>query len=168
MSSTDQDTSWMQARIDQLTAANAELSRKVSQLRSSNGALMVDADRREQRARLIAEDCEAHGREIQYLRHCASWYWQSMNDSDEARQAVVTANMLTARNLREHGADATVKAADVAGWLDKNTGKQDKALRRHGYPTLADCLRSTAGKCEHDGLSSQVKADIVKELGLTS
>jgi hypothetical protein len=156
----------LQARIDQLTKTNEELESKLSQARSSNGHLMVDADRREQRARLIAQSCAEHGKEIVYLRHMTSWYWDSMNNSDEARGAVVTGLSLTARDLRARGADAMVKAAGVADWLDKAIKRQDRPLRRQGYPTLADCLRSAAGDCAHESLSDEVKADIAKELGL--
>jgi hypothetical protein len=165
--STDQDTRALQARVDQLTAQVAELQAKVRQYQQSNGALIVDADRREQRAALAAEDCGEHGKQLQYLRHVASWYWAAMVQQESARWAVVTANMNTAKRLREElAARPTVDAAQVAGWLDKNADAQSKVLRRpSGYPTLADCVRG--GGCDHDGLSDGVKAEVAEALGLT-
>jgi uncharacterized protein (DUF3084 family) len=150
-------------RIEQLTAQVAELQAKVHQYQRSNGALMVDADRREQRAAQRAEDCGEHGREIQYLRHLTSWYWASMVQQESARQAIVMMNLNTAKRMRDLSADATVKAADVADWLGKNVDAQRKVLRRPaGYPTLADCAR--AGGCEHDGLSDGVQAEVAAAL----
>jgi hypothetical protein len=152
-----------QERIDQLTAQVAELRAKVRQYQSSNGALMVDADRREQRAALHAEDCAEHGRGLRYLRHLTGWYWAAMVQQESARQAVVMMNLNTAKRMRELGADATVKAADVAGWLEKNVDAQQRVLRRpSGFPTLADCAR--AGGCEHDGLSDDVKTEVAEAL----
>lgn len=157
----------LMAQVEQLTAEKAELQAKVYEEKSHNGALMVDADRREQRALALLPDCDAHKRELQYLRHCASWYWHCMNDSDEARAAVVTALMLTAMNAREAGPDATVKAADIAEWLEKAVKKQNEPLRRTSYPTLADCLRSAHGDCEHDSVCGDVIAEVAEALGLT-
>lgn len=169
MESTEQEEMrHLREQVAQLKAANTELSRKVSQLRSSNGALMVDADRRERRALDLSADCTAHGDEIQYLRHCASWYWNSMNDSEEARHAIVGALGKTVLNLRRTPGtftSGTVKASDLVAWLEGAIDKQNKPLKRHGYPTLADCLR--AGGCDHDGLSDPVKAEIAEALGLT-
>jgi hypothetical protein len=152
-------------RIRQLEARNAELERKVNDLCSSNGALMVDADRRERRAAQNALSCTEHGKEIQYLRHVASWYWQCMNDSDEARHAIVGALGKTVLDLSVNP-DYTVTAAELSGKLQKAIDKQNKPLRRHGYPTLADCLRSAAGGCEHEGISDAVKKEIAEALGL--
>jgi outer membrane murein-binding lipoprotein Lpp len=164
--SADQDTRALRSRIGQLTAQVAELERKVNQYRSSNGALMVDADRREQRAALAAEDCAEHGKGLRYLRHLTGWYWAAMVQQEDARQAVVMMNLNTAKRMREQGADATVKAADVAAWLEKNVSAQRKVLRRPaGYPTLADCAR--AGGCDHDGLADGVKAEVAEALGIT-
>jgi hypothetical protein len=155
----------LQARVEQLTAQNEELQDKVRQYQTSNGALMVDADRREQRASERALSCTEHGKELQYLRHLASWYWASMVQQESARQAIVMMNLNTAKGMRELGADATVEAARVAGWLTKNVDAQNKVLRRPaGYPTLADCLR--AGGCDHDGLGDGVKAEIAEALHL--
>jgi len=152
-------------RIAQLEARNAELERKVNQLRGSNAALMVDGDRREQRALALLPDCEAHRTELQYLRHCVSWYWHCMNDSEEARWAIVTSLLLTVRGL--DNTDGTVNVADVAAWMTRAVKAQEKPLKRHGYPTLADCLRSAAGACEHDSISDAVKNEIAQALGLT-
>ena len=149
--------------IARLRKQVADLQDKVSQLRSSNGALIADGDRREQRALALLPDCEAHRRELQYLRHCVSWYWHSMNDSDEARRAIVGQLGNVVLGIRRGGAE-TLKAADVADWLDKAIDKQKRPLNRHDYPTLADCLR--AGGCSHDGLCDDVVADIAEALGL--
>lgn len=150
--------------IERLRGQVAELEGKVSQLRSGNGALMVDADRRERRAAEAALSCTEHGRELQYLRHCVSWYWDSMNVSDQARMAIVSANLLTAKGLREGHWGEQVDAAEVAEWLEKNADAQKRPLKGRAYPTLADCIR--AGGCDHDGLSDDVKRDIAEALGL--
>jgi hypothetical protein len=147
--------------IARLQARVTELEGKVSQLRSSNGALMVDGDRRERRAAEAALDCAEHGRELQYLRHCASWYWSQMNDAEDARQAIVGSLQMNAQRLRP---EVTFTGAELAGMLLKAVDKQKGPLNRKGYPTLADCLR--AGGCDHDGLSDAVKADIAAVLGL--
>jgi hypothetical protein len=156
----------LRAQVERLTAEKAELAEKLSHEKDRATALYVDGDRREQRALALLPDCEAHRRELQYLRHCVSEYWHAMNDSDQARRAIVSANQLTARNLSGGGPDATVKAADVATWLMRNVDKQDKALKRHVFPTQADCLRSAAGGCEHESICDDVKADIAEVLGL--
>lgn len=155
----------LQARVDLLTAQNAELQAKVRRYQGGNGALMVDADRRERRAAENALSCTEHGKELQYLRHTVSWYWAAMVQQESARQGVVMANQNTAGRMRGHGPDAMVRASDVADWLEKNVDAQNKVLRRPaGYPTLADCLR--AGGCEHDGLADGVKAEIAAALQL--
>jgi hypothetical protein len=147
--------------IERLRARVTELEGKVSQLRSSNGALMVDADRRERRAAEAALDCTGHGRELQYLRHCTSWYWSKMNDAEDARQAIVGGLLVTAQRLRP---DVTFTGAELAVMLQKAVDRQKGPLKRKGYPALADCSR--AGGCDHDGLSDAVKADIARALGL--
>jgi hypothetical protein len=127
------------------------------------GHLMADADRREQRARAIAESCPEHGKEIQYLRHLASWCWAAMNQQESARRAIAAAagNVLLA--LRDHG--TAVPADTLAAWLTRVITAQGKVLRRPaGYPTLAGCLRG--GGCDHDGLSAQLAAEIAAALGL--
>lgn len=155
----------LQARVVQLTTQNAELQGKVRRYQESNGALMVDADRRERRASENALSCDEHGKELQYLRHLTSWYWAAMVQQESARQGIVMMNLNTAKRMREQGADATVEAARVAEWLEKNVEAQKKVLRRPtGYPSLADCLR--AGGCEHDGLGDGVKAEIAAALHL--
>jgi hypothetical protein len=165
---TDQaeDIRALRAQVDQLTAANAELRAKVSLYSSNHAAAMVDADRREQRALSLLPDCDAHRRELQYLRHCVSWYWESMNVSDQARMAIVGQLGNLVLSIRKGSMPGTVKAADLVTWLEKAIDAQKRPLRRQGYPTLADCIR--AGGCEHDGLSDAVKADIAEALGLDS
>jgi hypothetical protein len=153
-------------RIAQLEVRNAELARKVNQLRDSNAALMVDGDRREQRALALLPDCDAHRSELQYLRHMVSWYWDRMNSAEEARQAIVGALGKTVLDLSVNP-DYTVSAGELSSWLEKAIDKQKKPLARHGYPTLADCLRSAAGTCEHDGISDAVKNEIAGALDLT-
>jgi hypothetical protein len=162
----EQAASPLQAEVERLTAEKADLAEKLSREKDRATALYVDGDRREQRALALLPDCQAHRRELQYLRHQVGEYWHAMNDSDEARTAIVSANQLTARNLSGGGPDAMVKAADVAAWLMRNVDKQDKALRRHVFPTQADCLRSAAGECEHAGICDDAKADIAEVLGL--
>ena len=139
----------------------AALEDKVSQLRSSNAALMVDGDRREQRALALLPDCDAHRRELQYLRHCVSWYWSEMTSAEEARQAIVGGLLVTAQRLRP---DVTFTGTELAGMLQAAVDKQKGPLKRKGYPTLADCIRG--GGCDHDGLSDAVLADIAEALGL--
>lgn len=161
------DARELQARIERLEAEKSELAAKLYQEKRRCAALMVDADRRELRALNRLPDCAAHRSELQYLRHCVSWYWHNMNDSDEARQAVVTALMLTAQRARGTGPDGTVKAADIAEWLEKAVDQQNKPLRRTSFPTLADCLRSAHGDCDHAGVCGDVIADVAEALGLT-
>jgi hypothetical protein len=156
----------LRAQVERLTAQRDELQRKVFEEKRHNGALIVDADRREQRALALLPDCEAHRRELLYLRHAVSEYWHAMNDSEEARQAVVMANLLTARRCGEMPPGATVAPADLAAWLTANTGKQDKALRRHSFPTQADCIR--AGGCDHAHACEHVRRDLAEALGLTA
>lgn len=154
----------LRGQIERLAARNTELEGKLRQEERRCAALMVDADRRERRALDLLPDCEAHRSELQYLRHMTSWYWDQAQKEDEARHAIVGALQVTALRLRDAGPDASVNAADVAGWLDKAVDRQKRPLNRKGYPTLADCLRG--GGCDHDGLSDQVKADIARVLGL--
>lgn len=156
----------LRAQVERLTAERGALQRKVYDEKRRNAALMVDGDRREQRALALLPDCAAHRTELQYLRHCVSWYWHNMTDSDQARQEVVTALMLTAQRLGGAGQDATVKAADVASWLRKAVDAQNKPLRRTSFPTLADCLRSAHGDCDHDGACGDVVAEVVAAFGL--
>jgi hypothetical protein len=157
----------LMAQVEHLTAERDALQRKVYEEKRRNGALRVDGDRREQRALALLPDCEAHRRELQYLRHCVSWYWHCMNDSDEARGAMALSLTMNAQRAREAGPDATLKAADVAEWLEKAATRQDKPLSRHLYPALADCLRSAHGDCDHDGVCGDVVAEVVAALGLT-
>jgi hypothetical protein len=158
----------LMAQVERLTAQRDELQAKVYAEKRHNGALMVDADQRERRAAENALSCTEHGKEIQYLRHMVSWEWNSMNDSEDARMAIVSAlgNTVLAIKRGAAGPDGTLKADDVAKWLEEAIAKQDKPLRRHGYPTLADCLRSAAGTCEHEGVSEDVKKEIAEALGL--
>jgi hypothetical protein len=155
----------LQAQVERLTAERDELQRKVYAEKRHNGALMVDADRREQRALALLPDCDAHRRELQYLRHMVSWYWNIMNDSEDARHAIVGALGKTVLDLSVNPG-YTVSAAELSGKLQKAIAAQDKPLKRHGYPTLADCLRSAAGTCEHEGISDDVKKEIAEALGL--
>jgi hypothetical protein len=130
--------------------------------RDRSAALLVDADRREQRALDLLPDCGAHKREIQYLRHMASWCWESAQRAEEARQAVVSELELAADRVSERA--EPVPAHVVAEALRRAAGRQEKALARHGHPTFADCQRR--GGCDHDGLSDEVKAGIAEALGL--
>jgi len=155
----------LQERVHQLTAENAGLAEKLRQEKNRSAALLVDGDRREQRALALLPDCDAHRRELQYLRHCAGEYWHAMNDSDQARRAIVGALGKTVLSL-EASPGYTVKAAELAAWLQAAIDKQDKPLKRHVFPNQADCLRSAAGECRHEGICDDVKADIAEALGL--
>jgi hypothetical protein len=157
----------LMAQVERLTAQNAEMQAKIYAEEQHNGALMVDADRREQRALALLPDCEAHKREIHYLRHMASWNWHTMNDAEEARQAIVGALGNTVLAIKR-GAGPTVSTAELLTWLEAAIAKQKKPLGRKSYPTLADCLRSDNHGCEHKGLSASLVADIAKALGLTA
>ena len=156
----------LQAQVERLTAEKAELQAKVYAEKRHNGALIADADRREQRALALLPDCEAHRRELHYLRHLASWNWHIMNDAEEARQAIVGALGNTVLAIERGAFGPTVNTADLLTWLEKAIAKQDRPLGRKSYPTLADCLRSPAGTCEHEGLSADLVFDIAKALGL--
>lgn len=149
---------------ERLTVENARLHDRVRTLEARCGALMVDADRREEKARQRAEDCGEHGQEIQHLRHVASWYWAAMGQQEAARRAIVGALGNTVLGLRHH--TEPIDPAELAAWLDKAIAAQSKVTRRPAaYPTLADCLR--AGGCDHDGLCDGLKAEIAGALGLT-
>lgn len=159
----------LQERIERLQAERDELQRKLNQERGRSAALLVDGDRRERRALDKLPDCEAHRSELQYLRHCVSWYWHAMNDTEEARHAIVGALGKTVLDLRRTPGtftSATVKASDLVKWLEKAIDAQNRPLKRHGFPTLADCLRSAAGGCEHDGIAPEAKREIAEALGL--
>lgn len=52
------------AYIKQLEERQEEAQRRITLLQSRCGALMVDADQREQRAMRRADDCAEHGRDI--------------------------------------------------------------------------------------------------------
>jgi hypothetical protein len=156
----------LRAQVERLTAERDELQRKVFEEKRHNAALLVDGDRKEQRALDLLPDCEAHKRELHYLRHMVSWNWHTMNDEQEARGAIVGALLLWARHLEERDEDATVAASTIAQAIRRAVDKQDKALRRKSYPSLADCLRSEARGCAHDGLSADLVADIAKGVGL--
>ena len=155
----------LKAQVERLSAENAELQRKVYAEKRHNGALMVDADRRERRALALLPDCEAHRQELQYLRHCVSWYWHNMNDTEEARHGIVGMLGNTVLSLKDRP-DYTVTAAELCGWLEKAIAAQNKPLRRTSYPTLADCLRSAHGDCDHDSACGDVIAEVVEALGL--
>lgn len=159
----------LQARIERLEAEKSELAAKLYQEKRHVAALMVDADRREQRALDRLPDCEAHRSELQYLRHCVSWYWHNMNDSDEARHGIVAALgnvVLDLRSTPGTFTSGTVKASDLVAWLEKAIDAQNKPLRRTSFPTLADCLRSAHGDCDHAGVCGDVIADVAEALGL--
>lgn len=147
--------------IARLRRQVADLEDTVSRSRSNEAAVRVDADRREQRALALLPDCEAHRRELQYLRHCASWYWDNAQVSEQARQAIVSALLVTALRLRP---EVTFTGAELSAMLEAAVDKQKRPLKGRQYPTLADCIR--AGGCDHDGLSDAVKADIAEALGL--
>ena len=147
-------------RIAQLEAEVARLRDRVTTLSSSCGHLMVDADRREERARKEAHDCAAHGREIHYLRHMASWQWAAHEESESAYRGLVSALILVSQRLTGE----PVPAGVLAGWLGKAIDAGNKHLGRRKFPSLADCLR--AGGCDHDGLSDGLKADIAEALGI--
>ena len=154
----------MADEIQRLQAENEKLRDRVSLLERRCGHLMVDADRREERATKIAEDCAEHGKEIQYLRHMANWQWAAANQQQSARWAIVTALGNTEMGLAHRSEPVPVDV--LATWLRKAIDAQSKVLRRaDGYPTLADCLRG--GGCEHEGLSDGLKAEIAGALGLT-
>jgi hypothetical protein len=157
----------LMAQVKRLTAENAELQAKVYAEKRHNGALMVDGDRRERRALDLLPDCEAHKRELHYLRHMASWNWHCMNDAEEARHAIVGALGNTVLSLKDRP-DYTVSAGELCTWLEKAIAKQDKPLGRKSYPTLADCLRSDSHGCEHEGLSAELVTDIARSLGLAA
>jgi hypothetical protein len=160
----DSEIQSLREQAERLAARNTELERELHQEQRRYAALSVDADRREQRALRLLPDFQAHRGEIQYLRHMTSWYWNQAQSADEARHAITGPLQATAIRLCA-GTDATVKATDVAGWLDRAIDQEKKPLSRKGYRALADCLRE--GGCDHDGLSEQVKADIILVLGLT-
>lgn len=155
----------LRAQVAQLTAGKAELERKLYQEERRSAALMVDSDRKEQRALARLPDCDAHRSELQYLRHMTSWYWHGMNDSEEARHAIVGALGKTVLDLSVNDG-YTVSAAELSGWLQKAVDRQKRPLARHDYPTLADCLRSAHGDCEHAGVCEHVKSEVAEALGL--
>lgn len=160
----------LMAQVERLTAEKADLAEKLSREKDRATALYVDGDRREQRALALLPDCDAHKRELQYLRHCVSWYWHSMNDSEEARMRIVGALGKTVLDLRHAPGTfttGTVKASDLLAWLEKAIDAQDKPLRRISFPTLADCLRSAHGGCDHDAICGDVIAEVAGALGLT-
>jgi hypothetical protein len=160
------DVRRLQAQAERLATEKAALAADLARERSRSAALLADGDRREQRALALLPDCSAHRRELQYLRHCVSWYWHSTNDSEEARRAIVGALGNTVLRLRDASADFTVKADDLVKWLEEAIDKQNKPLRRTSFPTLADCLRSAVGDCEHDGICEHVKREICEALKL--
>jgi hypothetical protein len=144
-------------RAAQLEAENEKLRDRVSVLEARCGHLMVDADRREERARKIAESCAEHGTEITYLRHMASWCWSDAQKEGAARRAIVGALQVLIRDrLGDGRGDGTVPVPALAAWLHKAIDAQNRPMRKHGFPTLADCQR--AGGCEHDALSPELAA----------
>lgn len=151
------------AQVERLTADNAKLRASLYQEERRSAALLVDGDRREQRATKTAESCGEHGKEIQYLRHIASWYWASLNQQEEARGGIVIDLMLTVQKLGNR--TEPVPVATLVTWLNKAVKAQDKVFRRPmGYPALADCLAD--GNCDHDGLSDGLATEIAEALGL--
>lgn len=158
----------LMAQVERLTAEKAELADKLRRESDRATALYVDGDRREQRALALLPDCEAHRRELQYLRHCVSWYWHSMNDSEEARHAIVGALSKAAEAIRRgpHAAGASLDPEQVVTWLEKAVDKQNRPLRRTSYPSMADCLRSAHGDCDHGSACGDFIAEVVEALGL--
>lgn len=149
-------------------AERAELERlraRCTMLEQRAGHLIVDADRRERAALDQSASCIEHGREIQHLRHLASWYWAIDEHSEAARRTIVAA--LGNFRLTLDDRDTPVPAAELRAALDKVLAAQQRVMRRPAnFPTLADCLRG--GGCDHDSLSDQVKAEIAEAFGLTA
>lgn len=151
------------AQVERLTADNKKLRENLYQEERRCAALLVDADRREQRATKIAESCAEHGKEIQYLRHIASWYWAGLNQQEEARADMITSLMLTIQGLGNRTEPVPVDT--LTTWLNKAVKAHDKVFRRpKGYRALADCLAD--GTCDHDGLTDGLAAEIAEALGL--
>lgn len=154
---------WLSAgQAASLQAENERLANRVRVLEARTGQLMVDGDRREQRAREEAHDCAAHGREIQYLRHMASWQWDHAQESASAYRGLVSALIL----VRQRITDAPVAPGVLSGWLDKAIAAGNRHIGKGGYPSLANCQR--AGGCDHDGLSDGLRADIAEALGIAA
>jgi hypothetical protein len=150
--------------VTRLEDENARLREELATEKRTSAAWFVDADRRERRALDLLPDCDAHKREIQYLRHMASWCWDSAQRAEGARGAIVAELILAARGLQHQAEPVPVHV--VAEALTKAVGGQKKALARRSYPTFADCLR--AGGCDHDGLSADLKAEIAEAPGSTA
>jgi hypothetical protein len=135
---------------------NASL-RRIRDLEARYGALMVDANRREEAAAKRAEDCAQHGSEIQYLRHLASWCWNDGQDADEARQAVIVAMQQLAKQL--DGITEPVPVDKLRDWLKRAMAAHTRKVNKPpSYPTLADCQR--AGGCDHEDIDHRLKAKL--------
>ena len=133
------------------------LTRRIRDLESRCAALMVDADRRAEAATKRAEDCVEHGKEIQYLRHLASWCWHDGQDADEARRAIVIAMQQFGKQLDD--ISKPIPPDQLRDWLKRAMAAYDrKSKLPPSYPTLADCQR--AGGCNHDDVSPKLRAEI--------
>jgi hypothetical protein len=130
-------------RIAQLEAENAKLRDRVGLLERRCGHLMVDADRREERALKQAGSCEYHGHEIQHLRHMADWCWAEANRQEGARQAIVSqlalgsgdgADFVLLRKRRGRRAHpGAARTGEVAGQLHQSAAQ---VHARAGLPDL--------------------------------
>lgn len=154
-------------RIAQLEAENAKLRDRVGYLERQTGALMVDADRREERALRQAGSCEYHGHEIQHLRHMANWCWADASRQNGARGAIVAQLALASSGrdfvvLGKGTAERRIPVpGELAQWLGKCIDAQNKHMREPGFPTFADCQR--AGGCDHPALSPSLSDEVRKQ-----
>lgn len=134
-----------------------KMQRRITDLESRCGALMVDADRRVEAAYKTAEDCAEHGKEIHDLRHVSSYYWAAERFANQARQAIVTELFLLRRQLGGRTDDVPVE--DLRKWIEQALKAYDRSFRKEiGYPTSADCIR--AGGCHHDDVSPGLRAEL--------
>lgn len=130
--------------------------RRVTQLSSQVGALMVDKDRSVQAALETAGDCTKHGEEIQYLRHMASATHEQAQRLDAVRWSVVT-QLITTKDRVDP--DGTISGKTLIAWLEELITVLDKAQRKPlKHPTLADCSRM--GGCNHDDLDPGLRAEL--------
>lgn len=149
-------------RIAQLEAENEKLRGRVRLLETRCGHLMVDADRREERARDEAWSCPEHGKRILSNERLAWWHWANSGYQEQQRQAIVTALILVQRDELARRSEP-VPVDLLCKWLDKCVAAQRK-VRKHpeGWPPLGDYLTGRDGF----GPPAAMKAEIAEALGL--
>lgn len=116
------------AEIQRLKAENARLQDRVSLLERRCGQMATDRDNRERAAMERAGDCGHHGAELKHWHRQAEWHWAAAGQQENARQSIVQALQLLARDdLRGHD---QVPVGLLTKWIQRVIDAQNKVPRK--------------------------------------